>query len=41
VVTGRRSGGETEIHSGLDAGMRYVSHGALLLLNQVQLSAER
>jgi cobalt-zinc-cadmium efflux system membrane fusion protein len=40
VVTGRRSGGETEIRSGLDAGMQYVSHGALLLLNQVQLSAE-
>jgi cobalt-zinc-cadmium efflux system membrane fusion protein len=40
VVTGRRSGGETEIRSGLEAGTSYVSHGALLLLNQVQLSAE-
>lgn len=41
VAVGRRSGGETEIRSGLEEGTRYVSRGALLLLNQVQLSAER
>jgi cobalt-zinc-cadmium efflux system membrane fusion protein len=41
VVVGRRSGGETEIRTGLEEGARYVSRGALLLLNQVQLSAER
>jgi cobalt-zinc-cadmium efflux system membrane fusion protein len=41
VVTGRRSGGETEIRSGLEEGTRFVSRGALLLLNQVQLSGEK
>ncbi len=40
VKTGRRRDGETEIRSGLDAGARYVSRGALLLLNQVDLVAE-
>ncbi|MCA2978982.1 MAG: efflux RND transporter periplasmic adaptor subunit, partial [Myxococcaceae bacterium] len=41
VVTGRRSGGRTEVLRGLDEGTRYVSRGALLLLNQVELSRER
>ncbi len=41
VTLGRRSGGETEIRAGLEEGARYVAHGALLLLNQVALSAER
>ncbi len=41
VVAGRRSNGETEIRSGLDEGARYVSRGALLLLNQVALSSEK
>lgn len=41
VVPGRRSRGETEIRSGLVEGERYVARGALLLLNQIQLSAER
>jgi cobalt-zinc-cadmium efflux system membrane fusion protein len=40
VVVGRRANGESEVHSGLDEGTRYVSQGALLLLNQVQLSGE-
>lgn len=40
VKTGRRRDGETEIRSGLAAGDRYVSRGALLLLNQVDLVAE-
>ncbi len=40
VVLGRRSAGQTEIRSGLEEGSRYVAQGALLLLNQVQLSGE-
>lgn len=40
VVTGRRSGGETEIRQGLEPGTKYVAKGALLLLNQVELVAE-
>lgn len=40
VVTGRRSGGEVEIRQGLEIGTRFVSKGALLLLNQVELVAE-
>ncbi len=40
VKTGRRRDGETEVRSGLAAGDRFVSRGALLLLNQVDLVAE-
>ncbi|MGV3625835.1 MAG: efflux RND transporter periplasmic adaptor subunit [Archangium sp.] len=40
VKTGRRRDGETEIRNGLATGDRYVSRGALLLLNQVDLVAE-
>jgi cobalt-zinc-cadmium efflux system membrane fusion protein len=39
VQMGRRRDGETEIRSGLDAGVRFVSRGALLLLNQIDLSS--
>jgi cobalt-zinc-cadmium efflux system membrane fusion protein len=39
VVPGRRRDGEVEIRSGLEAGTRFVSRGALLLLNQVDLAA--
>lgn len=38
VVTGRRRDGEVEIRGGLEVGTRYVSRGALLLLNQVDLA---
>lgn len=38
VVPGRRRDGEVEIKSGLAPGTRYVSRGALLLLNQVELA---
>ena len=38
VVTGRRRDGEVEIRSGLAVGTRFVSKGALLLLNQVDLA---
>lgn len=38
VTTGRANGGELEVLSGLKAGDTYVSRGALLLLNQVELS---
>lgn len=38
VVTKRQDRGVTELLRGLDPGMRYVSHGALLLLNQLKLS---
>ncbi|HEX2572659.1 MAG TPA: efflux RND transporter periplasmic adaptor subunit [Polyangia bacterium] len=38
VVPGRRRDGEVEIKSGLEPGTRYVSRGALLLLNQVDLA---
>lgn len=40
VVVGRRANGETEVRTGLDEGARFVARGALLLLNQVQLSGE-
>lgn len=39
VQLGRRRDGETEIRGGLDAGSRFVSRGALLLLNQLDLSS--
>jgi cobalt-zinc-cadmium efflux system membrane fusion protein len=38
VVPGRRRDGEVEIRGGLAAGTRFVSKGALLLLNQVDLA---
>jgi cobalt-zinc-cadmium efflux system membrane fusion protein len=38
VSVGRQRDGETEILSGLGAGDRYVAKGALLLLNQIDLS---
>jgi cobalt-zinc-cadmium efflux system membrane fusion protein len=41
VVVGRRNGGRTEVRRGLEPGAKYVSRGALLLLNQVELSRER
>lgn len=40
VKVGRRRDGETELRAGLTAGTRFVSRGALLLLNQVSLSSE-
>lgn len=40
VKVGRRRDGETEVRSGLSPGDRFVSRGALLLLNQVDLVAE-
>ena len=40
VQLGRRRDGETEIRSGLEPGVRFVSRGALLLLNQVDLSSD-
>ncbi len=40
VKTGRRRDGETELRTGLTPGERYVSRGALLLLNQVDLAAD-
>lgn len=40
VVVGRRNGGHTEVRRGLEPGVKYVAHGALLLLNQVELSSE-
>lgn len=39
VQPGRRRDGETEIREGLTEGTRYVSRGAILLLNQVDLSS--
>ncbi|MBK7858619.1 MAG: efflux RND transporter periplasmic adaptor subunit [Archangiaceae bacterium] len=39
VNPSRRRDGEVEIRSGLEAGTRFVSRGALLLLNQVDLAA--
>jgi len=39
VVPGRRRDGEVEIRGGLEPGTRFVSRGALLLLNQVDLSS--
>jgi cobalt-zinc-cadmium efflux system membrane fusion protein len=38
VTTGRRAEGELEVLSGLKAGDTFVSRGALLLLNQVDLA---
>ncbi len=38
VQPGRHRDGEVEIRSGLEVGTRYVSRGALLLLNQVELA---
>jgi cobalt-zinc-cadmium efflux system membrane fusion protein len=38
VVTGRERDGETEVVQGLTSGQRYVSRGAILLLNQVDLA---
>lgn len=40
VELGRRRDGETEVRGGLEAGVRFVSRGALLLLNQVDLSSD-
>ncbi len=40
VQLGRRRDGETEIRAGLEPGVRFVSRGALLLLNQVDLSSD-
>lgn len=40
VQLGRRRDGETEIRGGLEPGVRFVSRGALLLLNQVDLSSD-
>jgi cobalt-zinc-cadmium efflux system membrane fusion protein len=37
VVPGRQRGGEIELRSGLEPGTRYVSKGAILLLNQLTL----
>jgi len=39
VQLGRRRDGETEIRSGLEPGTRFVSRGALLLLNQIEISS--
>jgi cobalt-zinc-cadmium efflux system membrane fusion protein len=38
VQPGRRRHQRVELRSGLEAGMRYVAKGALLLLNQVELT---
>ena len=38
VVIGRRRDGEVEVKEGLEPGSRFVSKGALLLLNQVELA---
>ncbi|MFZ5446376.1 MAG: efflux RND transporter periplasmic adaptor subunit [Myxococcota bacterium] len=40
VKPGRRRDGLTEIRGGLEPGTRFVSRGALLLLNQVDLSSD-
>jgi cobalt-zinc-cadmium efflux system membrane fusion protein len=37
VTPGRQRSGEVELRSGLDPGSRYVSKGAILLLNQLTL----
>ncbi len=37
VMPGRQRGGEIELRSGLEPGARYVSKGAILLLNQLEL----
>jgi cobalt-zinc-cadmium efflux system membrane fusion protein len=38
VTPGRQREGEVELRSGLEPGTRYVSKGAILLLNQIDLS---
>jgi cobalt-zinc-cadmium efflux system membrane fusion protein len=38
VVPGRQRDGEIELRSGLEPGTRYVSKGAILLLNQIDLA---
>ncbi|MFT3711336.1 MAG: efflux RND transporter periplasmic adaptor subunit [Archangium sp.] len=40
VGTGRRREGDVEVLHGLDAGDTFVARGALLLLNQVELSTQ-
>lgn len=40
VRVGRRRDGETEVRQGLEEGVRYVSRGALLLLNRVDLASD-
>ncbi|MBE2249354.1 MAG: efflux RND transporter periplasmic adaptor subunit [Myxococcus sp.] len=40
VQVGRRRDGVTEVRTGLEAGERFVSRGALLLLNQLDLSSD-
>ncbi|MFO0600182.1 MAG: efflux RND transporter periplasmic adaptor subunit [Myxococcaceae bacterium] len=40
VSTGRRRDGEVEVLSGLASGDTFVARGALLLLNQVELSSQ-
>jgi len=37
VTPGRQRGGEVELRTGLEPGARYVSKGAILLLNQLEL----
>ena len=37
VTPGRQSSGEVELRAGLEPGSRYVSKGAILLLNQLEL----
>jgi cobalt-zinc-cadmium efflux system membrane fusion protein len=37
VTPGRQRSGEVELRAGLDPGARYVSKGAILLLNQLTL----
>ena len=37
VVPGRQRGSEIELRSGLEPGSRFVSKGAILLLNQLEL----
>ncbi len=37
VTPGRQRAGEVELRAGLEPGSRYVSKGAILLLNQLEL----
>jgi len=37
VTPGRQRSGEVELRAGLEPGARYVSKGAILLLNQLEL----
>lgn len=41
VTTGRRRDGITELRRGLEENQRFVAKGALLLLNQVELSSDK